>query len=133
MFRYFRILGIAPDLTLLFVLFLGLSFSGTISLLSALALGLYQDILLRSTIGGHSIIYLMVAYIASRFLAERTEFNTSAILLCSVYFSLFFSVAYQAICAPTWGMTLLWKPVVFSAYNCLWSLPAFYLYRRELA
>ena len=131
-FRYLRIFGIAPDLTLLFVLFLSLSFSGIISLLGALALGLYQDILFRSTIGGHSIAYLLVAYLASRFLAEKTEFNISAVLLCSVYFSLFFSIVYQTICAPAWGITLLWKPLAFSAYNGLWSLPAFYLYQREL-
>jgi len=131
-FRYLRIFGIAPDLTLLFVLFLNLSFSGIIGLLSALALGLYQDILFHSTIGGHSIVYLMVAYVASRFLTEKTELNISAVLLYSVYFSLLFSIVYQAICAPAWGITLLWKPIVFAAYNGLWSLPAFYFYRREL-
>ena len=131
-FRYLRIFGIAPDLTLLFVLFLSLSFSGIVGLMSALALGLYQDLLFHSTIGGHSIIYLMVAYVANRFLAERTEINTSSTLLYSTYFSLLFSIVYQAICAPAWGITLLWKPIVFSAYNGLWSLPAFYLYRREL-
>ncbi|MFH2068249.1 MAG: rod shape-determining protein MreD [Candidatus Omnitrophota bacterium] len=131
-FRYLRIFGIAPNLTLLLVLFLSLSFPGTIGLISALALGLYQDILFNSTIGGHSIVYLLVAYIASRFLAEKTEFNTSTTLLYSVYFSFFFSVVYQTICAPAWGITLLWKPIAFSIYNSLWSLPAFYLYQREL-
>ena len=131
-FRYLRILGIAPDLTLLFVLFLNLSFSGVVGLMSALALGLYQDVLFRSTIGGHSIVYLLVAYLASRFLAERAELNTSTTLLYSTYFSLLFSIVYQAICAPAWGMTLLWIPITFSIYNSLWSLPAFYLYRREL-
>jgi len=88
--RYLRIFGIAPDLTLLFILFLSLSSSGIISLMSALALGLYQDILFHSTIGGHSIVYLLVAYLASRFLAEKMEFNIAAVLLYSVYFSLFF-------------------------------------------
>ena len=131
-FRYLRIFGIAPDLTLLFILFLSLSFSGIIGLISALALGLYQDLLFHSTIGGHSIIYLMVAYVANRFLAERTELSTPILLLYSTYFSLFFSIVYQAICAPAWSVTLLWKPIIFSAYNGLWSLPAFYLYRREL-
>ena len=131
-FRYFRIFGIAPDLTLLFVLFLNLSFSGVIGLMSALALGLYQDILFHSTIGGHSIVYLIIAYIANRFLAERTEINTSATLLYSTYFSLLFSIVYQTICAPAWGITLLWKPITFSIYNSLWFLPAFYFYRREL-
>jgi len=131
-FRYLRIFGIAPDLTLLFVLFLSLSFSGIIGLLSALALGLYQDILFHSTIGGHSIVYLLVAYLASRFLAEKTEINISATLLYSTYFSLLFSIVYQTICAPTWGIILVWKPIAFSAYNSLWSLPAFYLYQREL-
>ena len=131
-FRYLRIFGIAPDLTLLFVLFLSLSFSGIIGLMSALALGLYQDILFHSTIGGHSIVYLIVAYVANRFLAERTAINTSTTLLYSTYFSLLFSVVYQAICAPALGITLIWKPIVFSIYNSLWSLPAFYLYRREL-
>jgi len=130
-FRYLKIFGIAPDLTLLFVLFLNLSFSGIIGLMSALALGLYQDILFHSTIGGHSIVYLIIAYVVSRFLAERTEINTSSALLYSTYFSLLFSTVYQAICAPAWGINLLWKPIVFSAYNGLWSLPAFYLYRRE--
>jgi len=100
--------------------------------MSALALGLYQDILFHSTIGGHSIVYLIVAYLANRFLAERTEINTSSALLYSTYFSLLFSIVYQAICAPAWGIALLWKPIAFSAYNSLWSLPAFYLYRREL-
>ena len=131
-FRYLRIFGIAPDLTLLFVLFLSLSSSGIISLMSALALGLYQDILFHSTIGGHSIVYLLIAYLASRFLAEKMEFNIAAVLLYSVYFSLFFSIVYQTICAPAWGLTLIWKPITFSAYNGLWSLPAFYLYQREL-
>jgi rod shape-determining protein MreD len=131
-FRYLRIFGIAPDLTLLFVLFLSFSFSGIIGLMSALALGLYQDILFHSTIGGHSIVYLMVAYIVNRFLSERTEINTSSILLYSTYFSLLFSIVYQAVCAPDWGVTMFWKPIVFSAYNSLWALPAFYLYRREL-
>ena len=131
-FHYLRIFGIAPDLTLLFVLFLSLSFSGVIGLMSALALGLYQDILFRSTIGGHSIVYLMVAYVASRFLAKKTEFNASSVLLYSIYFSLFFSIVYQTVCAPDWGINLLWKPIAFSAYNSLWSLPAFYLYQKEL-
>ncbi len=130
--RYLRIFGIAPDLTLLFILFLSLSSSGIISLMSALALGLYQDILFHSTIGGHSIVYLLVAYLASRFLAEKTAFNIAAVLLYSVYFSLLFSIVYQTICAPAWGLALFWKPITFSAYNGLWSLPAFYLYQREL-
>jgi len=132
-FRYLRIFGIAPDLTLLFVLFLSLFFSNAIGLMSALALGLYQDILFHSTIGGHSIAYLIVAYVSSRFMAERTELNTSNILLCSIYFSLLFSIVYQTICAPAWGITLFWKPIAFSVYNSLWSLPVFYLYHRELA
>ena len=131
-FRYLRIFGIAPDLTLLFVLFLNLSFSGVVGLMSALALGLYQDVLFRSTIGGHSIVYLIIAYIVNRFLAERTEIGTCTTFCYSIYFSLLFSIVYQAICAPAWGISLLWKPIVFSAYNGLWSLPAFYLYQKEL-
>ena len=132
-FRYLRVLGIAPDLTLLFIIYLNLSLTGITGLITAFALGLYQDIFFHTTIGGHSIVYLLVAYVASRFLTGKAELNASNILLRSVYFSLLFSIVYQALSAPAWGITLFWKPVIFSVYNGIWSLPAFYLYRRELA
>ena len=132
-FRYFRIFDIAPDLTLLFVLYLNLSFSGITGLIAAFALGLYQDIFFHAVIGGHSIAYLLVAYVANRLLAEKIELSVFRTLLFAVYFSLLCAITYQALSAPAWGITLFWKPIIFSVYNGAWSLPAFYLYHRELA
>lgn len=130
--RYLRVFDIAPDLTLLFVLYLNLSLADIAGLITAFALGLYQDILFHATIGSHSIVYLLAAYIANRLLAEKTELTVSNVFLFSVYFSLLFSIVYQALSGPAWGTTLFWKPITFSVYNGLWSLPAFYLYRRGL-
>jgi len=132
-FRYLRIFDIAPDLTLLFVLYLSLSTTGVTGLLAAFGLGLYQDILFRSSVGGRSAVYLLVSYLAGKLVSERFEPAPLYILLSSIYFSLLFSITYQAVFTPAWGSALFWKPVIFSLYNGVFSLPVFHFYRRGLA
>jgi len=131
-FKYLRILNIAPDVTLLLIIYLSLSITSLTGLLAASGLGLCQELLLRSAPGGCSAGYLVVAYLAGRLVAMRFKPSLFCYFLFSLYFSFLFSVTYQTILAPAWGAVLFWKPAIFSLYNGLLSLPAFYLYQQGL-
>lgn len=132
-FKHLRIFDIAPDFTLLFIVFYSASTTEATCLLAAFGLGLCQDLLLRSPLGGHSLGYLIVAYIASRLLAGRIDLKIKNTFLTAVYFAFLFSLIYENLVPPVWGANLLWKPAVFSLYSGLWSVPAFYFYRKGLA
>jgi len=131
-FKYLRFLDITPDLTLLFVLYLNLFYPETTGLLTAFALGLYQDLLFRSPVGSHSLIYLLVAYLANKFFGKKAILTVRSTFFFPLFFSLFFSFGYQLLSLPAWGPNLFWKPVIFSLYNGIWAMPAFYLYHRGL-
>ncbi|MFH0796797.1 MAG: rod shape-determining protein MreD [Candidatus Omnitrophota bacterium] len=132
-FKYLRFLNITPDLTLIFIIYLNLFYPETTSLLVAFSLGLYQDLFFRSPVGSHSLIYLLAAYLANKFSGKKIRLTVRSTFFFSLFFSLFFSFGYQMLSLPVWGPNLFWKPVIFSLYNGIWAMPAFYLYHRGLA
>ncbi len=130
--RYLRTANIVPDFNLLLIIYASLSLSAVVALPTAFTLGFYQDFILRSPMGGHSIIYVGLAYLVSRLLAGKITLSRKNVFLLVALLTFLFTVLYQAALTPAWSRTIFLKPLMFAVLNAMLSIPAFALYRRGL-
>lgn len=130
--RHLRLFDILPDLLLIYVIFYNLVAPGAAGLVTAFAAGIFQDFLLYAAMGGHSLIYLVTAYLSGRVLAGRVSPAGWAAFLAPAYFSFLSALLYQLIMNPAWSAPLPGRALLFGLFNGICGIPAFAIYRLGL-
>lgn len=101
--REFTVLGNSPNTALVIVVCFALIKNRKITYISAIAIGLLQDMFYGRAIGIHILIYLVIAYLVNRY-KENLPFDTKIIAIIYIFiatliyhFMYYFIVFFQGI------------------------------------
>ncbi len=128
---YVNILGVHPDLFIIFLVYVSLNSDLERSFHANWAIGLAKDFFSEGPFGLNAIIFVLMGYIIS--MVKDTIFRkhlTTQILVTltiSIFYNLLYIFMLSISLASTNILTTMWKTPIVSVCNSLIVFPAFWL------